>query len=382
VVDFKDRGVIVTGRSDNQTAAPTTWATGNLFYNNTIANSAAYNTANGVYGRGCLNVGGTKGMLIFNNTITQNQRPVGYNGWPIKGANDGHNMGLKIYNNTLTKIPFTGSYAGDGGWDFAVEMFYDQGTEFYDNTVSGGAFDTNWQTKGSYPYSLWIHDNTFSLPEVTASNNDGIILEFDSDAVIVENNVIDKMSNCIIFTPRPGNTISNMTIQGNLCSHVGKNTGDGSNAGFINVGTGGSDFSIDKLDIYNNTFLADPLNRPWWGIELGGTTAGTIANVNIKNNILAHVHSGAIVQGATGGVVMDAVNISNNDIFDVTDSTDPVWTGAAPTHYTYANNIHVDPMFESATDFHLKTGSPAIDKGVDVGRPFKGAAPDIGYVEF
>jgi hypothetical protein len=382
VVDFKDRGVIVTGRDDNQEGAPGVFARGNSFYNNTLLNCAAYDTPNGVYGRGALNLGGTEGMLVFNNTITQDQRPVGFNGWPIKAANDGHNRGLKIFHNTLTKIPFTGAYGGDGGWDFAVEMFNDQGTEFYENTIVGGAFDTNHQTRGDYPYSLWIHDNSFRLPAVTSSNNDGVILEFESDNVIVENNVIDQMSNCIIFTPRPGDLISSVTIVGNLCSHVGKNTGDGSNAGFINVASGGNDFSIDHLAIYNNTFLADPQNRPWWGIELGGSTAGTITNVAIKNNILAHTHAGAIVQGAPGGVVMDAVTISNNDIFDILDSTDPVWTGTPPTGYTYENNLHVDPAFVSSSDDHLSPGSPAIDAGADVGRAFKGAAPDIGYAEF
>ena len=147
VVDFKDRGVLMTGRDDNQEGAPTQFATGLTFYNNTVLNSAAYDTPNGVYGRGCLNVGGTQGMLIYNNVITQNQRPEGFNGWPIKYLNGGFNRGLKIFENQLTKIPFTGD-PGSNGWDFAVEMFFDQGTEFFNNVVSGAGFDTNTQEKG------------------------------------------------------------------------------------------------------------------------------------------------------------------------------------------------------------------------------------------
>ena len=95
-------------------------------------------------------------MLIYNNAITQNQRPEGYNGWPIKYYNGGYNRGLKIYENQLTKIPYTGSYPGENGWDFAVEMFFDQGTEFYNNVVSGAGYDSNTQAKGAYAYSLWI----------------------------------------------------------------------------------------------------------------------------------------------------------------------------------------------------------------------------------
>ena len=113
--------------------------------------------------------------------------------------------------------------------------------------------------------------------------------------------------------------------------------------------------------------------------KLGGASTGTTKNINIKNNIIAHTVSGAIVQG--GNVVMDKVDISNNDIFDIEQTTDPVWTGTKPTNLTYANNLHVVPMFVSATDFHLQAGSPVIDKGVNVGLAFKGAAPDMGYAE-
>ena len=378
VVDFKDRGVLISGRNDNQhETVPARLAKGITFYNNTISNSAAYQGTNGTYGRGCLNIGGTEGALIYNNIITQNQRPIGHNGWPIKGLY--HNRGLKIYNNRLTKIPFTGAKPGEDGWDFALEMFYDQGTEFHHNTVIGGAFDTNWQLKGPYPYSLWIHDNTFSLPALSASNNDAIILELDTDSVIIENNVIDKMSNFIIFTPRPGNTISNVEIRNNLCTQVAKAGGNGSNASFINVHGGNTHFTINTLNIYNNTFIADPDHRPWWGIELGGTTKGGITNINIKNNILANTYSGAIVQGVQGGVVMDKVSITHNDIYGHVATQDPVWTGTAPSHYTYSNNIHVDPLFVSTASYLLQPKSACRGAGIDVGLPFGGAAPDIGY---
>jgi hypothetical protein len=34
------------------------------------------------------------------------------------------------------------------------------------------------------------------------------------------------------------------------------------------------------------------------------------------------------------------------------------------------------------TFFHLKAGSDLIDKGVDVGLPFNGSAPDLGVFEY
>jgi len=36
------------------------------------------------------------------------------------------------------------------------------------------------------------------------------------------------------------------------------------------------------------------------------------------------VHSGAIIQGAKSGVALNTVNISINDIFNVTNTTDPI----------------------------------------------------------
>ena len=108
---------------------------------------------------------------------------------------------------------------------------------------------------------------------------------------------------------------------------------------------------------------------------------GTVRNIDIRNNILAHLLGGAVVRG-TGAVAMDRVSIRNN-IFQNTGSPDDlvVESGTPPTNYTAANNSRADPMFVSATDFRLRTGSPGIDSGVNVGRSFTGAAPDRGYAE-
>ena len=48
---------------------------------------------------------------------------------------------------------------------------------------------------------------------------------------------------------------------------------------------------------------------------------------------------------------------------------------------TENNNLSGNPLFVSSTDFNLQPGSPAINKGVDVGEPFNGSAPDIGAFE-
>lgn len=51
--------------------------------------------------------------------------------------------------------------------------------------------------------------------------------------------------------------------------------------------------------------------------------------------------------------------------------------------FSLTESLNVDPLFESPPDdYRLKSGSPLIDAGVDVGLPFYGAAPDIGAYEW
>jgi hypothetical protein len=65
------------------------------------------------------------------------------------------------------------------------------------------------------------------------------------------------------------------------------------------------------------------------------------------------------------------------------------WAGWAAV-YTEANSLTSDPLFVSTTDFHLQSGSPAINAGANVslttdyaGRTVpQGAAPDIGSYEW
>jgi len=46
-----------------------------------------------------------------------------------------------------------------------------------------------------------------------------------------------------------------------------------------------------------------------------------------------------------------------------------------------AHSISNNPLFISATDFHLQETSPAINAGIDIGLPFSGTAPDMGAFE-
>ncbi len=375
MVDFKDRGVLFCGKNDNGTGAPGIYARGNSFYNNTVSNCAAYNLSTGVYGRGCLNIGGQDGMLIYNNTISQTSRPAGYNGWPIKSFNGGYLNGCKIYNNILNKIPQTGAL-GDNGWDFAIELFNESGLEIYGNTITGGAIDLNYQTKGAYAYSTWIHHNTIKMASLNSNFQFGITLEFGSESVIIENNNIDKQSAGIVFTPRNNDAVKNIVIRKNLLSNIGISSLNGS---FIYFGGQGNTNYFENIDVYNNTMIGDAGYKNYWGIDLPKPGGGYARNINIKNNIIANTISGGITQGS-GAVTIDLLNISNNDLYNNGNSNTPFWSGATPTNYTFANNLQTVPVFTGS--YYLTSGSALIDAGINVGLPFKGSKPDIGYAEF
>ena len=66
-VDAATYGVVFRGRVSTASGAPTTYATGNEFYNNTVTSCGSY----AAEGRGNLEFSGQDGMLIYNNTINQ-----------------------------------------------------------------------------------------------------------------------------------------------------------------------------------------------------------------------------------------------------------------------------------------------------------------------
>ncbi len=350
IVDFKDRGVIFGGRMDNQEAPPDMYATGNSFHNNTVLNCAAYNTANGIYGRGCLNIGGQEGMLIYNNTITQNQRPEGYNGWPIKLFNDGNLKGCKIYNNILTKIPYKGIFPGDSGWDFCSELFNVSGLEIYGNHIQG-SLDFNNQTKGTYSYSVWIHDNTFFQPTLNSSFESGIILESASEAVIIENNKFNNISGCVLFYTRDLNYVNDITIRNNLFLNIGKKTGNGNNGTGIGIySESTNNYAISNLNIYNNTIIAANGNAPYYGIEIAGAASAT--GIKIQNNTIQDFRVTAVF--ANPAFVINTLSIEKNTFSGNGNNNKPFYIRGTPADYTFKNNIKKISPTGSTPGFYFK----------------------------
>ncbi|HNG62610.1 MAG TPA: T9SS type A sorting domain-containing protein [Ferruginibacter sp.] len=400
IINFKDRGVIFDGNdATDPHSDPGHYATGNKFYNNTVLNSAA-NTGN--YGAGLVNIGGQLGMEIYNNTLIQNQRPNFKNGWPLKYWDEGWLKGVKIYNNILTKAPYVGSYPGENGdWDFAIEFFNIQGIEIYNNTIQG-SIDLNYNRKGSYAFTAWIHHNTLNHSTLNSNFESGIILEFRTESIIIEDNIFNNVSSGVQFntrgvantggnnpeTPAPAggySVLSNNIIRRNLFSNVYQGNGVGTAAGITVISEGTDDPQIQGLDIYNNTIVAKSGDAPWIGIDFTSMSAPTASgsNINIRNNIVVGFGD-AWLKGTSGAgnTHLTGVVVTHNDAWNNGSGNTPSWPGGNPTSYTYNNNKATNPLFVSTTDFRLQPASTLIDAGIYVGSPYAGNAPDGGYNEF
>ncbi len=382
ITNFYNFGVSFTNTNDLWTiVAPTSYRTGNSFHDNIVTNCANYEG----WGRGCLNIGGQTGMLVYNNTIVQNSRPTGHNGWPIKYANDGFTRGLKIYNNTLTKNL---RVLNSNDWSFCMEIFNGQGTEIYGNTMQG-SMDFNFQgDKGTYPYVVYIHDNVCSIPAVGNGVQEAVIMEYSADGLIIENNVFNNLSHAICFYPRAGATIKDVYIRKNLVSNLGSTS---SSPVFL-FGFDANDVTTRNFNILNNTVSNDTIPNHNSDFMMNFTGGGNYVfdSLIIKNNIFKGFSSNvAFIQDITK---FKHSEFSFNDINgkdEYGNHNNTIWTptwGTGYVGYPGTINIHnnfagVEPRFAGAGNYALQPTSPLIDAGTNVGLTYAGTAPDQGYVE-
>ncbi|HMK04988.1 MAG TPA: T9SS type A sorting domain-containing protein [Ferruginibacter sp.] len=396
IINFRDRGVIFDGNDvTDPVMDPGNHATGNKFHDNTVLNSAA---GTGAYGGGLLNIGGQLGMEIYNNTMIQDQRVAYRNGWPLKYWDNGWLRGVKIYNNTLVKAPYQGSYPGENGdWDFAIEFFNIQGIEIYNNNIQG-SIDLNYNRKGSYNFCAWIHHNNINHATPNPNFESGIILEFRTESVLIENNTFNNVSSGVQFNtrtvnqnggyPNPGggtppggfSQLKDNIIRNNLFTNVYQGNGVGTGCGICVISESGNDPQIQNLDIYNNTIVAKAGDAPYLGLDFTSGENGNATGVNIRNNIVQGFQD-RWLRGSSPTTNMSNVVVTHNDAFGNGGNT-PLWPGGNPTSYTYNNNISLNPLFVSILNFLLLPLSPCINTGVNVGLPYNGSAPDMGYAEY
>jgi hypothetical protein len=374
IVNFYGSAAIFDGfDATSPSKDPGVTATGNVFSSNTVNNCSGVVENN--YGNGSVMIGGQTGMVIQNNNIACTSRVNFKNGWPIKYYDNGYLKGCKILNNTLIKSPYVAGYWGEGGdWDFAIELFNIQGLEIGGNTIQG-AIDLNYNYKGAYTYSVWIHDNLLNHATPNYSHPEsGIIFEFATQSAIVEKNVINNAFVGISYNMRyPGNTggysypcptggcseVSDNIIRNNLFTNLYQAPYGASGAIILQMENNTQNPYVKNMKIYNNTFVAKSSQAAPLGIDFTSQSQGNVTSVSIQNNIFQGFSMGSVA--ANTAQTQNNILITNNDYYN---TSAPYWTGGG---VSINSNISANPLFVSATDFHLQPGSPCIGKGINLG---------------
>jgi nicotinamide mononucleotide transporter len=360
--NFKSNGIYFDGRTDNKEGAPTVFATGNSFHDNIVNNCAAYNLSTGEYGRGALNIGGQDGMLVYNNIITQNQRPDGFNGFAIKYSLGGYNKGLKIYNNVITKKPFAGLFGGDRGWDFSIELWHCLGgLEVYGNTFQG-ALDLVHVAPHGYPFGAWVHDNKISQPNINTHYETGILFEKGVEGALVENNTVNNCSSgvqvyCEYFggdlggePDVPYNPVIDLTIRNNKFTNISIYKG----YGILFMSGPGIDADMHDVFIYNNTITASEIGKPYWGIAIWGILKAT--NIQIHHNTIKNFRGACI--NIDPASLIDKLTIENNILTGNGYANKPSFNIGRPQNYIFKNNTRANSVIFSYSNIKMNIVRP------------------------
>ena len=212
--------------------------------------------------------------------------------------------------------------------------------EIYQNgklLIGGGVFSTSYSKGGKYD-SNFIHHNGKD------SRDHGLYLCGDNE--VVTNNII---------TNHPGSAVQV--------------------AGYE---------TVSNMKIYNNVFAYNK----WTGIWLFKTLSG----IYIRNNIIYKNGYGIDSYSAHGSGVYFDKNLFYGNLYKNIRVTDGSVKNSSDYKYTMGTSFVLDPLFvdPSLANFRLKTGSPAINKGLSLSdvksdysgvlRP-QGGAYDIGAFE-
>jgi hypothetical protein len=370
----------------NVSNVPTTWLTGCQVYNNKILNSSLHtgigSPAN-YYGD--LQFTGMDGLLVHNNYMTSNDRAGSVKEGECIGAHR-YWKNCKIYDNTLEVNVHQPDY-----FDMTMELFYSMGgNEIYNNIIKGGYIDLCWNYSPSpFTYSIDIYNNTIGTDSPVNYSMLGICLETTSKNVIIRNNHFKNCSHPINLTvgfPEFGEfteTIENINILNNVIESVG-NAIDNWGLGISFNKSKDRPYSalfFNNINIWNNVIKSVDVLPVYTGIQLPNFATST--NISIRNNIIQGFNNSPIWLRSNEfitGASISNLSIENN-IFYKNGQNTPKFEIDIITNKTVQGNLTVNPIFVSSSDYHLQTGSPAINAGVNVGLPYSGTAPDIGAFE-
>ena len=146
----------------------------------------------------------------------------------------------------------------------------------------------------------------------------------------------------------------------------------------------------ERMLVAHNTF--DGLDHYAFYVALTGGYAGSVDGLRILNNVVVRGRAYSLGAGLPASLVIDHDVVSPGNTSATYGSrvayveghgnTDTLaefraWTGHE------AHGVQADPAFVDAAagDYRLRAGSPAVDRGLDLGGSYAGRAPDAGRFE-
>ena len=290
-------------------------------------------------------------------------------GYGIKALGSGGNRitNMKVFDSRISVNP-AGKWNNGSAPNIAFELWevYLVGCEIYNTYLDNHLSLVNVQTPATGIRSIRVHHNTFDLLSRAGGHGYGIELSIN-DAEIdnnwfnggsygianwspayvtnwsIHHNTFNNLSNGypgeIVRSQQTG--IHNVKIHNNTVEFSGTAT-----MNFLGLHKGQS----TNIDIKNNLVINSNTSYNWWPNQLIFTEGGaSISGLTVSNNFLSNLSvgysAGSIVNNLTGDPKISK-------------------SGARPNPY-----------------FVPSTGSPLIDKGVNVGHAFQGSAPEIGAHE-
>jgi len=266
-------------------------------------------------------------------------------------GNTVHHVGTNVSVNSITKLYHavywsTDSNHIDAGWNEIGPSNACRGIQFHSSPIGGAT--------GFDQFDLHVHDNY--IHDIRCDGINFATVDPSQGTVEAYNNIIVHAG----AGPDPPDGASDYA-----CIY---------SAGTTNTGSPGK----GQVKVYNNTMYDCNARQPHdtgSGGALASFDSGAGLSILAQNNIMDVLSSENYFEDGS------VITCDHNLFFGA---------GAAPGNCT--NNVTSDPLFTNsgARDFHLQSGSPAIDAGINTGltmdidgnpRPI-GAGFDLGAYEF
>ncbi|MCA9380387.1 right-handed parallel beta-helix repeat-containing protein, partial [Candidatus Dojkabacteria bacterium] len=217
---------------------------------------------------------------------------------------------------------------------------------------------------------IMLRDNahsTITNNQIISHVSEGIRTEEQSQAIIKNNFISNNSRSGVFIYDQSQANITNNVISLNTFSGIGTSsqaqaTIDNNviNSNFIH---GIHTIQQSKAIVLNNTLVANGTH---------GIGCGEDSSCNVINNISVLNKGGGIVGKSRNNFTNLKYNLSNNNNIG---NFDDFYTANELSAW---GNIQVDPQFVSATDFHLKSTSPAKNTGDPNIKDTDGSRSDMG----